>query len=345
MAYTTIKKPSDYFNTKLYTGTGSSNAITGVGFQPDWTWIKDRDTASNHMVTDAVRGATKTLYTQNADGESTVAQALKSFNTDGFTVGTDGDVNANTKNFASWNWKANGAGSANTDGSINTTYTSVNTTAGFSISSYTGNGSAGATVGHGLGAVPKVIIVKRLNASGGWIVYNEALGNTKIMELHDTSASQTSSAAWNNTSPSSTTFTLGDYTSTNTSGGTYIAYCFAEKTGYSKFGSYVGNGNADGAFIYTGFKPAFVIIKNTSTSGTNWVMFDNKRIGYNESNYYLRPSGNNTESTNIPLDILSNGFKIRTSAGDVNTSGNTYIYMCFAESPFTTSTGIPTTAR
>jgi len=343
MAYTTIKKPSDYFNTKLYTGTGSSNAITGVGFQPDWTWIKDRDTASNHMVTDAVRGATKTLYTQNADGESTVAQALKSFNTDGFTVGTDGDVNANTKNFASWNWKANGAGSANTDGSINTTYTSVNTTAGFSISSYTGNGSAGATVGHGLGAVPKVIIVKRLNASGGWIVYNEALGNTKIMELHDTSASQTSSAAWNNTSPSSTTFTLGDYTSTNTSGGTYIAYCFAEKTGYSKFGSYVGNGNADGAFIYTGFKPAFVIIKNTSTSGTNWVMFDNKRIGYNESNYYLRPSGNNTESTNIPLDILSNGFKIRTSAGDVNTSGNTYIYKAFAEEPLVGDN--PATAR
>jgi len=342
MAYTTIKKPSDYFNTKLYTGTGSSNAITGVGFQPDWTWIKDRDTASNHMVTDAVRGATKTLYTQNADGESTVAQALKSFNTDGFTVGTDGDVNANTKNFASWNWKANGAGSANTDGSINTTYTSVNTTAGFSISSYTGNGSAGATVGHGLGAVPKVIIVKRLNASGGWIVYNEALGNTKIMELHDTSASQTSSAAWNNTSPSSTTFTLGDYTSTNTSGGTYIAYCFAEKTGYSKFGSYVGNGNADGAFIYTGFKPAWLMVKRTD-SAASWIICDNKRDIDNPIADGLYANTNEATNSGTRYDFLSNGIKMRSTYSESNVSSATYIFMAFAEEPLVGDN--PATAR
>jgi hypothetical protein len=191
-----------------------------------------------------------------------------------------------------------------------------------------------------------MFIVKRINASGGWVVYHENVGNTKIIELHDTSASQTSSAAWNNTSPSSTTFTLGDYTSTNTNDGTYIAYCFAEKKGFSKFGSYTGNGNADGTFIYTGFKPAFVIAKLSSVTGENWYMWDNKRSTGNVMDKFLYPNLSNAEVTGSSLiDFLSNGFKLRTGGDFLNANGETHIYMCFAESPFTTSTGIPTTAR
>jgi len=344
MAYTTIKKPSDYFNTKLYTGNGTTDtAITGVGFQPDLSIIKARDMAYNHNVMDAVRGSTKRVATDLTDAESTQAEMIKSFASDGFNLGDNGGVNQDTKTYVSWNWKANGQGSSNTDGSINTTYTSVNTTAGFSISTYTGNGTNNATIGHGLGAVPKMMIFKILSSADDWTVYHASLGATKKLNLNDTGAESTVPEIFNDTEPTSSLITFGTHGRTNTNGQNYIAYCFAEKTGYSKFGSYVGNGSSDGSFIYTGQKSAFIIIKNTSTSGTNWVMFDNKRIGYNESNYYLRPNGTNTESTNIPLDILSNGFKIRTSAGDVNTSGNTYIYMCFAEEPLVGDN--PATAR
>jgi len=339
MAYTTIKKPSDYFNTKLYTGTGSSNAITGVGFQSDWTWIKDRDTASNHMVTDAVRGATKTLYTQNADGESTVAQALKSFNTDGFTVGTDGDVNANTKNFASWNWLANGSSSTNTDGNVNTTV-SANATSGFSIVKYTGNGSQTATFGHGLNAVPKMILLKKLNASADWVVYHEAITSANRLILNSTAA-QESSANWRAT-PTNTVFNSNASNIINNSGDSYIAYVFANVTGYSKFGSYVGNGSADGTFTYTGFKPAWIMIKRTD-GAANWELYDSKRLGYNSSNPPLYPDLGNAEGDNGRVDILSNGFKIRAQSGNLGASGGSYIYMAFAEEPLVGDN--PATAR
>ena len=344
MAYTTINKSGDYFNTKLYTGNGGTQTITGVGFQSDFTWFKSRSATNSHSLLDIVRGLGYAL-SSNLTGAQ-IPVATQTFNSDGYVLANDGgapSVNPNGVTTVAWNWKANGTGSANTDGTINSTV-SANTTAGFSIVKWTSTDTAGSTMGHGLGAIPKMIITKKL-ASGSpdyWTTYNSTIGNTKSIFLNDTGAmSGASTSYWNDTSPTSSVFSTGTYFNA----GDYIAYCFAEKQGYSKFGSYTGNGNADGTFVYTGFKPAFVIIKNTSTSGTNWVMFDNKRIGYNESNYYLRPNGNNAESTNIPLDILSNGFKIRTTAGDVNTSGNTYIYMAFAEAPLVGSNNVPCTAR
>ena len=243
MAYTTINKSTAHFNTKLYTGNGTTNtAHTGVGFQPDWTWIKSRNSASyNHMIFDAVRGATKYVKSDATSAESTLAESLKSFDTDGFTVGTEADVNNNSTTYASWNWKANGQGSSNTAGSINTTYTSANTTSGFSIIQYTGNGVAGATIGHGLGAVPKMLIVKQTNSSNNWKVYHVSMGNNNIMNFNDNGAKAGNTAFWNDTTPTSTLITLGTNGAINGSGNTYIMYAFAEKTGFSKFGSYTAN--------------------------------------------------------------------------------------------------------
>ena len=340
MAYTTINKSTDYFNTKLYTGNGSTQSISSVGFQPDWVWIKQRDIAENHMAYDAVRGAGKRLSPDGTYAESTDTNAVTAFNSDGFSLGNLDNVNKSSGTYASWNWLANGAGSANTDGSISSTV-SANTTSGFSIVTFTGNSG---TVGHGLGVKPNFIVVKsrQTGGSNNWVVTHSALGtnmNDNYIILNLTDAAGSGSNTWGG-EPTTTTFTVSSGVAANDNN---VAYCFAEKTGYSKFGKYIGNGNTDGSFIYTGFKPAFIILKNVSAAGTNWVMFDNKRIGYNESNYYLRPNGNNTESTNIPLDILSNGFKIRTTATDVNGSGYAYIYMAFAEEPLVGDN--PATAR
>ena len=347
MAYTTINKSTAHFNTKLYTGTGSSNALTGVGFQPDWTWIKKRDGTNYHVLTDAVRLATKQIYSNDNGAEETVAEGLKSFDSDGFTLGTNGDTNASSGSYASWNWKAGtGQGSSNTDGSINTTYTSVNTTAGFSICSYTGTGS-NATVGHGLGVAPKIILIKRLSADDNWIVYHNSLGGTKNLYLDATNAEATRSDTFNNTAPTSSVFSLGSATGTNGSGSTYIAYCFADVKGYSKFGSYTGNGNADGTFVYTGLSPSFVLLKEISNAN-NWMIFDNKRSPFNLMDDFISPDISDVESTgnaNNRMDMLSNGFKIRGTGSATNRSGSNFIFMAFAESPFTTSTGIPTTAR
>ena len=345
MAYTTINKSTEYFNTKLYTGNGTTNtAHTGVGFQPDWTWIKSRNSASyNHMIFDAVRGATKYVKSDATSAESTLAESLKSFDTDGFTVGTEADVNNNSTTYASWNWKANGQGSANTAGSINTTYTSANTIAGFSIIQYTGNGVAGATIGHGLGAVPKMLIVKQTNSSNNWKVYHVSMGNNNIMNLNDTSAEAGNTAFWNDTTPTSTLITLGTNGAINGSGNTYIMYAFAEKTGYSKFGSYTGNGDTDGAFVYTGFKPAFLIIKKTNAT-KNWFLHDDKRLGYNPSNSYVNPNLSAVEYAGTDLDIVSNGFKMRSTGGGHNENSHTYIYMAIGQS-LVGSNNIPATAR
>ncbi len=342
MAYTTIKKPSDYFNTKLYTGNGGTQSITGVGFQPDFTWIKPRSQAEKHSLTDVVRGAGKVIQSDTTVAEFTNTDYISSFISDGFSIGSNFRVNTNSTTYASWNWKANGTGVANTAGSINSTV-SANTTSGFSISKYTGTGSAGATVGHGLGVAPKMIIVKGLTYADVWIVGGDNLGGwNKEMYLNSTSAVATNNNAFNGVAPTSSVFTLGSGNGTNKSGDTYIAYCFAEKQGFSKFGSYTGNGNVDGTFVYTGFKPAFVICKQTNGTG-HWIMNDTKRLGYNPC-MRLYPNLSNAEETSSgEADLLSSGFKCRTTNDNMNGNGDTYIYMAFAEQPLVGDN--PATAR
>jgi len=345
MAYTTINKSTDYFNTKLYTGNGSASdrTITGVGFQPDFLWNKSRSNTYNHYIFDVLRG-TNMISSNTTQGQEDKSPQFSAFTSDGFTIRNDAGslaINASGVTFANWCWKANGAGSANTDGTINSTV-SANTTAGFSIVKWTGSG-ANATVGHGLGVAPKMIILKNTSEVYGWQVYHASLGNTKYVSLNSTDAQATSSQSWNNTSPTSTVFSVGASDSNNKSGNTIIAYCFAEKAGYSKFGSYTGNGNADGSFIYTGFKPAFVIYKNT-TQTDSWFIHDNKRQGYNPENELLFADLSNAESTVNRLDLFSNGFKATDSDKGVNANGNNYIYMAIGQS-IVGSNNVPATAR
>ena len=344
MAYTTINKSTDYFNTKLYTGNSGTQAITGVGFQPDFIWNKQRNGTNSHYLFNAITGTGKFLKSNSTDAEGTNTDTVTSFDSDGFTLGSAAGNNGSGNTMASWNWKAGtGQGSSNTDGSINTTYTSVNTTAGFSISTYTGTGS-NATVGHGLGSVPKMIIVKRTSATDVWRVYHGSIGATKHLVLNTTAGDASGSNVWNDTAPTSSVFSISTDSAVNASGATYVAYCFAEKTGYSKFGSYVGNGNADGTFVYTGFKPAFVIVKCTSTTGNNWVMIDNKRLGYNVDNNRIYADLSNAEDTTDVVDLVSNGFKHRFTGGTSNGSGISYIYMAFGQS-LVGSNNVPCTAR
>ncbi len=361
MAYTDIDKPTDYFSTNLWVADDTSpRSFTGFGHQPDMVWTKHRGSANlYHTITDSVRGGDKMIAPNDTSAEDTKSHGeITSFNSDGITVadGTSGtypklyfnDLNpfgADGGNYVGWSWKAGGSASSNTDGSI-TSSVSANTTAGFSIVSYTGNGSAGATIGHGLNSAPSMLIVKRRNTTEGWQVFHTSLGNTKYIELNSTSASVTASTLWNNTSPSSSVVTFGTSTRVNASGSTYIAYCFAQKKGFSKFGSYTGNGSTDGTFTYLGFRPAFVLVKQSSASGEEWQLVDNKRNTYNPSNTALFPSSSVAENSgNDRFDFLSNGFKCRSTSAGVNSSGATYIYMCFSENPFVTSTGIPATAR
>ena len=349
MAYTTIKKPSDYFNTKLYTGNGGTNAITGVGFQPDLIWIKDRDTAGNsHIWTDSVRGNTKNIYSNLTNAEATNTDRVTSFDSDGFTLGADASqgVNDSGSSQVSWNWLAGGTASSNTQGDIASTV-SANTTSGFSIVSYTGTGS-NATVGHGLGVAPKCIIVKDRDGVRSWIVGHDSIGWGNYLALDLTDASTSLSSIWNSTAPTSSVFSVGTASNTNFSGNNLIAYCFAEKKGFSKFGSYTGNGNADGTFVYTGFKPAFILGKNasgTSAAFENWFIYDDKRNTFNPTYNVLFPNSNSAEGANSAqsLDLLSNGFKARSVETRFNESGSTYIYMAFAEEPLVGDN--PATAR
>ena len=346
MAYTTINKSTDYFNTVLYTGTEPSNkAVTGVNFRPDLVWIKQRSGTEGHYLADVLRGSTKVLRSNETAVENDRgSNGIQSFDSDGFTAGGGDDINSNGGTFASWNWKANGTGSTNTDGSINSTV-SVNTTSGFSIVKYTGTGAI-ATVGHGLGVTPKMIIAKGLGVVNNWIVYHSTLGSNKGLALQDSGVGFTGSHLWNDTNPTSSVFSLGAVGATNTSGQENIAYCFAEKTGYSKFGSYTGNGNADGSFIYCGFKPALILIKQTNATGS-WYMWDNKRDTFNPYQRYISPNNANAEYTSSErwLDSLSNGFKWRNTETAMNGSGSSYIFMAFAEAPLVGSNNIPCTAR
>jgi len=346
MSFTTINKSTDYFNTVLYSGANKS--VTGVGFQPDWCWIKQRNTASSALF-DAVRGATKFLESNSANAEVTDATTLTAFGSDGFTLGADssGYVGGSSQATVAWNWKANGQGSSNTDGSINTTYTSANTTSGFSIIKYTGNGSNGATVGHGLGSVPAMIAVKNLGGTDSWQVYHKNSNATPedyILQFNTNGAPVDNNTFWNDTAPTSSVFSIGTDNGVNQSSANYIAYCFAEKTGFSKFGSYIGNGNANGTFVYTGFKPAFVMIKRTDTTG-DWGIFDNKREGYNDETNRLKANSSDAEEDDNFMDILSNGFKLRLTSSSINASGGTFIFMAFAAAPLVGSNNIPANAR
>jgi hypothetical protein len=339
MAYTDIDKPSDYFNTVLYTGNGSSQSITGVGFQPDWVWVKRRDSGSSHLTFDAIRGVYEYLIPDQTSVETTRTDSLTSFDSDGFSTGSISNLNASGSTYVGWNWLASNTTSSNTDGDIASTV-SANTTSGFSIVTFTGNGTASGTVGHGLGVAPKIVLYKKLNGTSDWFFWTTQIdGSNDDLRLNTTDTKSDLSG----TSGSITASTFSNYgwgVSDN-----MIAYCFAEKKGFSKFGSYTGNGSADGTFVYTGFRPAFVMVKETTDSGTNWRMLDNKRDPFNLVDNRLFPDLSNSESVGDGYDFLSNGFKLRTTNGDCNGSGNNYIYMCFAENPLVSSAGVPCTAR
>ena len=330
---TASSQANDYMNIVLYTGTGSSLSVTGVGFQPDWTWIKGRSGATDHGVYDAVRGVQKQLESNTTDAETTETTGLTAFGSDGFTVGALAQLNTSSATYIGWNWKANGAGSSNTQGSITSTV-SASTTAGFSIVTYTGTG-ANATVGHGLGAVPSMYIVKKRSAGGdNWAIYHISTGNTNFLRLDTTNAAQTFNL-WQDTTPTSSVFYLSSDVGINGSGATFVAYCFAPIAGYSAFGSYTGNGSTDGPFIFTGFRPRYVLIKRTDSSN-NWVIQDTSRDTYNvsEKDLYADTAGAEATYAAEKTDILSNGFKQRQTGASMNASGGTYIYMAFCESPF-----------
>ena len=336
------ENPTDYFNTVLYTGTGADQAITGVGFQPDWVWLKARNTTGSHGLFDSVRGATKRLSSNLTAAEDTAA-GVNSFDSDGFTLDAL-NWNDNNDTFVAWNWKAGGSGVSNTDGSITSTV-SASTEAGFSIVSYTGNGSStgNGVVGHGLGnSSPEMIIIKAragTNADNSWYCWHTGLSANNNLNLNDTRAQFTTSSATSgiiNTSPTSTTFGF-DSGSTllniNESGTTYIAYCFHSVDQYSSFGSYTGNGSTDGPFVYTGFRVGWLVVKRTD-SAAGWYIVDNVRSTKNPVEDYVQANVSNAEATATFRDHLSNGFKIRNTFTNENASGGTYIYMAFAEQPF-----------
>ena len=343
MAYTDIDKPTDYFETVTYTGNGTGQDITTLDFQPDWLWIKRRDSAGSHRIQNSITGTTNYLQS-NKTNEEQSGGAVDTFLSNGFSLNTsDAAYNVSGATYVGWSWLGANGTASNTDGSITSTV-SANTTSGFSIVSYTGSGSA-ATIGHGLSTSPSMILVKNRSTAYSWIVYHKSLGATKNLYLDLANAADTASIQFNDTEPTSSVFSVGTSLATNKSGDNLIAYCFAEKKGFSKFGSYTGNNNADGSFIYTGFKPAFILIKNT-TAAADWHTRDNKRDTYNPSTHFLLPNLSDAEVTlGEKIDLLSNGFKIRQTGGKLNDSGNVYIYMAFAENPFVTSTGIPACAR
>ena len=361
MAYTTIDKPTNYFDTLIYSGNASNpRTLSGLDFQPDWVWQKNRTDNNGHTLADSVRGANKTLDSSGTGAELTDKDDghLDAFTSDGFTVGAgssgDARVNDGSHTYVAWNWKAGTSfsndASSTSVGTIDSVG-SVNQDAGFSIISYTGIGGTNQSVAHGLGATPKFIIIKPRSAAGYWCVTNPrfvSVSDPNILYLQLSNGGEADDTNINGTTaPSSTVFGVDDYNAVNVNGQTQIAYCFTPIQGYSSMGTYTGNGNADGTFVYTGFKPAFVMYKNASDNYTNWQIHDSKRSPYNLSVNRLNPNDSSVElgTTADSFDFLSNGFKARATASNSNTSGSTYIYMAFAENPFVTSTGVPATAK
>ena len=333
-AYTTIDDPSAYFQTTLYSGTGSQQSITNGGnsdLQPDFLWIKERNSTSSHQLVDSSRGFNIRMESDNTSADldtgdtGATNQNVTSFDSDGFGVKNGGAVNESGKTYVAWQWKKQ-AGV-------------------FDIVTYTGNGS-NRTISHNLGAVPTMMITKVRSTTNQWLVYHKSLGNTNTVKWDDSSTSTEQTNLWNSTTPTSSVFSVGTHTGSNLDGGTFVMYLFGDKQGVSKMGSYTGNGNADGPFIYTGFKAAFVLIKKSSVAGTDWQLTDNTRDPHNVCTNRSLPNVNLADQTDSDdLDILSNGFKIRKSSTTNNQDGATYIYMAFAENPFVTSTGVPATAR
>ena len=330
MAYTTIDNPELYFQTVTYTGNATARTITLDGdenMQPDLVWGKIRSEAQDHVLVDSVRGATKQLYASDNALEQTEAQGLTGFASDGFTLGTHAYFNKNTATYVAWCWKESA-------------------TAGFDIVTATGTGSA-KTISHSLSAVPHWILSKEKSGSANdWVVYhhkNTSAPETDKLILNESNATSDDSC-WNDTAPTSSVFSVSSASVVNRNSSTYVYYLWSEKKGFSKFGSYTGNGNADGTFVYTGFKPAFLIIKQTNF-GNSWRMYDNKRSTFNIVTKELYPNTNDAEATTDKMDFVSNGFKFRTSATNANESGSPYIYMAFAESPFVNSNGVPNNAR
>ena len=338
-------QPSAYFNTKTYDGTAAEQNVTGVGFQPDFTWLKSSNDVLGNYLFDSVRGATHALASNGSDAQCSDAQYLKSFDADGFTVGTNTAINGSGDEMVGWNYKA-GTTTGLSGGTITPTGYSFSAAAGTSIIQYDGNSTTGATVPHGLGVAPKCVIVKCLDAAENWCVGHTAFGFTKWIPLDTSGTPTTTSVTWNDTAPTSTLVTLGDNSLVNTHSTLgYIMYSFADVTGFQHHGSYTGNGDVDGPMVYTGFRPAFVMIKRLNSSD-NWVCFDNKRQGYNETNYISYPNLNLAEATSTPyFDIVANGFKVRWTDSKANTGGNTYLYSAWAEFPIVSSNSKAGVAR
>jgi hypothetical protein len=329
-----VAKPSTVMDVALYAGTGSSlTATSALGFSPDLVWIKGRSGATDHALYDAVRGATLDLVSNSTAAETTQTQGLTAFNSNGFSVGTLAKVNTSSATYAAWTWDAGSSTVTNTSGSISS-QVRANASAGFSIVTYTGNSATDQTIGHGLGVVPGMVIVKSRGSTDPWVVYHTSLGATKFLYLNQTTGESIVAGYWG--TPSSTTFGIkGGGWANNVNGVAMVAYCFAPVAGYSSFGSYTGNGSTDGPFVFTGFRPAFVLVKGTG-NGLIWTIEDSKRDTYNGTSKYLQPQSSDAEgSVSAPhYDFTSNGFKIRTTDSAWNQSSNTYIYAAFAESPF-----------
>ena len=326
MAYTTIDDPSAYFQTTLYTGNGGTLAVTNGGnsdLQPDWLWLKKRNASVNHFLFDSVRGASKELNSNNTEAEASPSNYLSSFNSDGFTIGSDSDINGSSDTHVAWQWKETAD-------------------AGFDIVSYSGNNSTNRQISHSLSAKPDMMIVK-CRQSGLWKIYHSSLGATKYLVLSDTAAAVDNNSTWNDTEPTSSNFTLGDDGNVNETGETYINYLFAEKKGFSKIGSYIGSGS--NSFIYTGFKVGWLLVK--VADGTNgWLVIDTKRSPANPQGKFVYANASSAEGTVTYGEFFSNGFGWKgTNSIAVNQSGKQYIYYAIAENPFVTSTGVPATAR
>jgi hypothetical protein len=338
-AYTTIDNPELYFQCKLYTGNGSDDHAmtfdnTDTSMQPDMVWMKSRTQSGyNHYLVDAVRGVTKALRPNLGNDEDTYSDAFKSFDSNGFTLDDDtsnSEINQNTKTYVAWCWKETA-------------------TAGFDMVLYTGNATDDVDISHSLSAVPHVIIVKNRDNTNNesWAVYhhkNTSAPETDRLYLNSNGATGDDDEFWSDEVPTSSVFTIGRQDVVNTSSGNHIAYLWSEKQGYSKFGTYRGNGNADGTFIYLGFKPAWFMCKNYQDSGDNWIVHDNKRDTFNVTDAGLAPNDNGSEFTDVDMDFLSNGVKMRNNTGRAN-SAKTFVYMAFAESPFVNSNGVPNNAR
>ena len=353
MAYISFK-PSDFFNPLLYTGDGTAigsggNALTGVGFQPDMTWIKCRNAAQGHQLFDAARGATKVIWPEDSGAETTRAESLTSWQSDGFTLGNDGDVNTNSNTYVSWCWKAGtNSGVDFSSGDITPTAYSINTTSGIGIYHYNCTG-ANATMVHGLSSAPKMLITKSLGDTSPWAVWHTGMNPTNYLVLNDTAAQATNANAWNSTAPSSTVISFGSDGQTNGSGKNNIMYAFSDVKGYSKFGMYEGTGSSSATpYIWTGFRPAWIMIK-TYNNVHNWAIYDDKRLGKNadsnQGNASLSANLTSTEQKDDDIDIFANGFRPRVTSNQVNGSGWLYSYAAFANNPMVGSNGNPVLGR